>query len=116
MNIGLYVNKTKSLNVLHTFLEKLNIIQASLNATHTLLVYVVKKVPSEEDDTKEALYTPYIVPLLPDKDNKVEQVEGSSTKQIMVQFLYGKSHKFTQGVIDDRFLLFKHLECEYKFN
>lgn len=108
MNIGHYTNKSKSLKVLHTFDEKLNIIQASVNPTQTLLVYVVKSISNDED--VPPLYTPYIVPLLPDKENKVEQVNEGSDKQMMVQFLYGKSYKFTPGVIDDRFLLFKHLE------
>lgn len=111
MKIGLYTNKTKSLKVLHTFVEKSNIIQASINATHTLLIYVVKTLQKVEDEITEALYTPFIVPLLQDKENKAEQVENGSTKQIMVQFLYGKSYKFKMGAIDDRFLVLKHLDC-----
>lgn len=115
MNIGVYVNKSKTLSTLYTFEEKLNIIQASVNSTHSLLVYVVKDIaPSDinDDSKKEASYYPYLVSLLPDKVGVPEAVEESSTKQIMLQFVYGKSNKYSPGIRNDRFLLFKHLECK----
>ncbi|XP_068626297.1 protein pigeon [Battus philenor] len=111
MNIGVYNNNTKSLTVLHTFEEKLNIIQASVNSTHSLLIYVVKILPKDDGEVKEALYCPYLISLLPDKISEPEEVEESSTKQIMVQYIYGKSNKYSPGIRNDRFLLFKHLEC-----
>ncbi|XP_026731538.1 protein pigeon [Trichoplusia ni] len=111
LNIGVYMNKNKSLITLHTFDEKLNIIQASVNATHTLMVYVVKKLPTEESTVKESLYCPYLICLLPDNDRTPAAVEEPSTKQIMVQYVYGKSTKYSPGIRNDRFLLFKHLEC-----
>lgn len=111
MNIGVYSNKTKSLSTLYTFEKKLNIIQASVNSTHSLLVYVEKILAT--DESKEALYHPYIVSLLPDKIGIPEAVEEASTKQIMLQFVYGKSNKYSPGIRNDRFLLFKHLECMY---
>lgn len=113
LNIGIYTHRTKSLITLHTFEKKLNIIQASVNATHTLLVYVVKKLPPEGSEVKEALYCPYLICLLPDKKSGPEEVEQESTKQIMVQYVYGKSNKYSPGIRNDRFLLFKHLECKY---
>ncbi|XP_035446863.2 protein pigeon [Spodoptera frugiperda] len=111
LNIGSYTNKNKTLIVLHTFDEKLNIIQASVNATHTLLVYIVKKLANENDENKESLYCPYLVCLLPESDRTPEAVEDPSIKQIMVQYVYGKSTKYSPGIRNDRFLLFKHLEC-----
>lgn len=111
LNIGSYTNKNKTLIVLHTFDEKLNIIQASVNATHTLLVYIVKKLANENDENKDSLYCPYLVCLLPDSDRTPEAVEDPSIKQIMVQYVYGKSTKYSPGIRNDRFLLFKHLEC-----
>lgn len=114
MNIGVYSNKTKSLSTLYTFEKKLNIIQASVNSTHSLLVYVEKILAT--DESKEALYHPYIVSLLPDKIGIPEAVEEASTKQIMLQFVYGKSNKYSPGIRNDRFLLFKHLECMYIYN
>ncbi|XP_048489320.1 protein pigeon isoform X2 [Plutella xylostella] len=111
LNIGVYTNKTKTLSKLHRFNEKLNIIQASVNASHSLLVYVVKEIPKEDEVSKEALYYPYLLPLLLDKENKPIQVQDASSKQVMVQYVYGKSHKYSPGVRNDRFLLFKHLEC-----
>lgn len=111
LNIGSYTNKNKTLIVLHTFDEKLNIIQASVNATHTLLVYIVKKLSNESDENKEALYCPYLICLLPESDRTPEAVEDPSIKQIMVQYVYGKSTKYSPGIRNDRFLLFKHLEC-----
>lgn len=112
MNIGVYTNKTKTLEILHMFDEKLNIIQASVNSSHSLLVYVVKVVPTEECTVKEATYCPFLISLLPDKVNTPEEVEEGSTKQIMLQFVYGKSNKYSPGIRNDRFLLFKHLECK----
>lgn len=112
LNIGVYMNKTKNLTTLHVFNEKLNIIQASVNATHSLLVYVVKLLPDDTSDEKEPIYCPYLVCLLPDKDRTPLEVEEGSTKQIMVQYVYGKSNKYSPGIRNDRFLLFKHLECK----
>uniref|UniRef100_A0A1E1WFP9 Dipeptidylpeptidase IV N-terminal domain-containing protein n=1 Tax=Pectinophora gossypiella TaxID=13191 RepID=A0A1E1WFP9_PECGO len=116
LNIGVYTNKTKVLITLHTFQEKLNIIQASVNATHTLLVYVVKQLPTDENEEKEPIYHPYLVCLLPDKENTPVEVEEGSTKQIMLQYVYGKSNKYSPGIRNDRFLLFKHLECKLLVN
>ncbi|CAG9580990.1 unnamed protein product [Danaus chrysippus] len=110
MNVGVYINKTKTLTTLHTFEDKLNIIQASVNSSHSLLVYVVKTIPTDDDEQKEPTYSPYLVSLLPDKVNLPEEVEQASTKQIMLQFVYGKSNKYSPGIRNDRFLLFKHLE------
>ncbi|XP_041975765.1 protein pigeon [Aricia agestis] len=110
MNIGVYTNKTKTLSTLYTYEEKLNIIQASVNSTHSLLAYVVKVLPSEESEVKEALYCPFLICLLPDKVSEPEVVEEGSTKQIMLQYVYGKSNKYSPGIRNDRFLLFKHLE------
>lgn len=117
MNIGVYMNKAKTLTTLYTFEEKLNIIQASVNSTHSLLAYVVKVLPpddsSDDNKTKDAFYYPYLVSLLPDKVGVPEAVEEASTKQIMLQFVYGKSNKYSPGIRNDRFLLFKHLECKF---
>lgn len=112
LNIGVYTNKTKTLSTLHTFDEKLNIIQASVNATRSLLVYVVKLLPGDDNEIKEPLYCPYLICLLNEKDKVPVEVEESSTKQIMVQYVYGKSNKYSPGIRNDRFLLFKHLECK----
>uniref|UniRef100_A0A2A4JXP5 Gamma-secretase-activating protein C-terminal domain-containing protein n=1 Tax=Heliothis virescens TaxID=7102 RepID=A0A2A4JXP5_HELVI len=111
LNLGSYTNKTKTLITLHTFDEKLNIIQASVNATHTLLVYIVKILPNENNEVKDPLYCPFLICLLPDADRTPTAVEEPSTKQIMVQYVYGKSTKYSPGIRNDRFLLFKHLEC-----
>lgn len=112
LNIGVYTNRTKTLATLHTFDDKLNIIQASVNATRSLLVYVVKKLPTEDSEVKEPLYCPYLICMLPDKKGGPEEIEQGSTKQIMVQYVYGKSNKYSPGIRNDRFLLFKHLECK----
>lgn len=112
LNIGVYTNKTKTLTTLYNFNEKLNIIQASVNATHTLMIYVVKELPNEDCESKEALYCPYLLCLLPDKPSEPVAIEEGSTKQIMVQYVYGKSNKYSPGIRNDRFILFKHLECE----
>lgn len=115
LNIGLYTNKTKTLVTLYNFNEKLNIIQASVNATQTLLIYVVKQLPYEDCEPMEALYCPYLLCLLPDKPSEPVAIEESSKMQIMVQYVYGKSNKYSPGIRNDRFILFKHLECEYNY-
>lgn len=112
LNIGSYTNKNKNLITLHTFDEKLNIIQASVNATHTLIVYIVKNLTSQNTDVKDPLYCPYLICLMPESDRTPVPVEEPSTKQIMVQYIYGKSTKYSPGIRNDRFLLFKHLECK----
>lgn len=112
LNIGTYTNKNKTLITLHTFDEKLNIIQASVNATHTLLVYIVKNLSSEHSEDREPLYCPKLICLLPESDRTPAEVEEPSTKQIMVQYVYGKSTKYSPGIRNDRLLLFKHLECK----
>ncbi|CAB3240160.1 unnamed protein product [Arctia plantaginis] len=89
LNIGIYTNKNKTLIILHTFEEKLNIIQASVNATHTLMVYIVKKLPSDNSEIKDPLYCPYLICLLPESNRTPEVVEEPSTKQIMIQYVYG---------------------------
>lgn len=100
------------METLHTFNDKLNIIQASVNATRTLLVYVVKTTP-EDSEGKDALYFPYLICLLSDKKSDPEEIEPGSTRQTMVQYVYGKSNKYSPGIRNDRFLLFKHLECMF---
>ncbi|GBP54668.1 Protein pigeon [Eumeta japonica] len=109
-HIGVYINKTKSLSILHTFDKKLNIIQASVNASQSLLVYVVKLLPTDNENIEEPLYVPYLLSLLFDKENVPLQIEEPSSKQLMVQYIYGKSHKYSPGVRDDRFLLLRHLQ------
>lgn len=113
LNIGVYTNKTKTLKTLSVFQEKLNIIQASVNFNHSLLVYIVKTLPNEHNGLKVGLYTVFLLPLLIGKDNKSIQVEEGSSRQTMVQFIYGKTYKYTAGVQKDRFILLKHLECKY---
>lgn len=113
LNIGIYTNKTKNLTILHSFKEKLNIVQASVNATHSLLSYVIKKLPDEATEFKDPVYCPYLICLLPGKKREPEEVEECSTKQIMIQFVYGKSNKYSPGIRNDRLLLFKHLECKF---
>lgn len=111
LNIGVYTNKTKTLTNIYTFDKKINIIQASVNTSHSLVAYVVKVFPSASKD--EALYCPFLVGILPDKITGPEEIEEASTKQIMVQYVYGKSNKYSPGIRNDRFILFKHLECKY---
>ncbi|XP_050680642.1 protein pigeon isoform X2 [Leptidea sinapis] len=110
LHIGVYTNKTKTLLNLFTFDEKLNIIQASVNSSHSLLVYVVKVISVINED--EPKYCPYLISVLPDKVTGPEPIEEEgSTKQIMLQYVYGKSNKYSPGIRNDRFILFKHLEC-----
>ncbi|CAK1544400.1 unnamed protein product [Leptosia nina] len=109
LNIGVYINRSKTLKTLYTFVEKVNVIQASVNSSHSLVAYVAKTNPN--DSETEALYRPYLVGILPDKVTGPEEIEEWSNKQVMVQYVYGKSNKYSPGIRNDRFILFRHLEC-----
>lgn len=101
----------------------LNIVQATVNQSRTLLGYVTKqKYPIETTDSSEnhcsnnedvtsdchkELYRVFLVELSTDK-TKVHNLEIERSRQVRIQFLYREKEQL--GV--DKFLVLIHHECK----
>lgn len=115
-NIGIYNPLKKSFDILYTFDGRENVIQASVNHSQTLLVYVTKTLcdePSDEQNAEAAaqLYTPFIVEINNSAAKPaLKLLEMKRQKQVMVQFLWRKQSTFEKAY-QDKFLLFIHEEC-----
>lgn len=123
-HIGIYNPNEKSFSVLHTFPEKENIIQASVNRSRTLLVYVLKNL--QENDKNQGnesifIYKPYIVEV---KNNVKKSLphfllSEEKCKQIMVQFLWRKQSTFEKSYQDKLLVLIheesKCFQCKFNF-
>lgn len=114
--------------MLYKFSDILNLVQATVNQSHSLLGYVLKNSvvptgePVEKNETEEKgantqeesngseVYEVYVLEI--EHDGKVHVIESGSTKQARIQFLY--KQKEVQSV--DKFLLLVHTECEFFFN
>ncbi|XP_044764823.1 protein pigeon [Coccinella septempunctata] len=100
--IGCY-NLTKNhLDVVHTFSQITNCIQASIDDTKTYLTFVVKNI---EDDI--FTYKPYIIHL---HRNIIVDLNMERSKQIMIQFLYQKTSLLSEKTTT-KFLILVHQEC-----
>lgn len=104
-NIGLYNPKEKSLDIIRTFDKKINIIQASINWSRTLVLYVVK------EDNRDACS--YYSAFLSENNNRefgcdIPLVERSK-QQVMTQFIWSQAAYFKQHN-RDRFLILHHEE------
>lgn len=119
-HIGLYNPVEKQFQILHSFEKRVNCIQASVNNSCTLLTYVLKELRTRAtNDTggvSEFIYIPFIVEVKMDKDATSKCVQkcllpdGSSTKQVMTQFLWQKNAIFKK-TYEDKLLLFIHDDC-----
>lgn len=116
-HIGLYNPLDKSFKILHSFAQRENCIQASVNRSLTLLSYVLKTATNKSHDNEtitEWIYTPYIVEIQATQDTPGLSIQRSllpsgSQQQILTQFLWLKE---TGGDTfkEDRLLLFVHNE------
>uniref|UniRef100_A0A182SMR9 Gamma-secretase-activating protein C-terminal domain-containing protein n=1 Tax=Anopheles maculatus TaxID=74869 RepID=A0A182SMR9_9DIPT len=103
--------KNKSFEVLYTFPGRENVIQASVNLTHTLLLYVTKEIKQDESGRNCDIYRAYLVEVRP----KVETVqphllvEVERNRQVMATFLWRKLSTFEKNY-QDKFLLLVHHE------
>ncbi|XP_049280152.1 protein pigeon isoform X1 [Anopheles funestus] len=110
-NVGIYTPKSKTFDVLYTFPSRENVIQASVNLTHTLLLYVMKEVKQDEFGRNCDVYRAFLVEVRP----KVESVrphllvEVERNRQIMATFLWRKLSTFEKNY-QDKFLLLVHHE------
>ncbi|XP_053662379.1 protein pigeon [Anopheles marshallii] len=110
-NVGIYTPKHKTFAVLYTFPGRENVIQASVNLTHTLLLYVTKEIKQDESGRNCDIYRAFLVEVRP----KVESirphllVEVERNRQVMVTFLWRKLSTFEKNY-QDKFLLLVHHE------
>ncbi|XP_012217825.1 protein pigeon [Linepithema humile] len=115
--VGCYDQINNKLQILHRFPEVLNIVQATVNQSHTLMGYVTKeKSHLETTDSPEhqcsdhnatnEFYRAFLVELTID-DTKVHNLEMERSKQVRIQFLYREKEQL--GV--DKFLVLIHHEC-----
>lgn len=106
--------------MLRRFPDVLNIVQATVNQSRTLMGYVTKqKNRSETSDPPEdhcseheheshgEFYRVFIMELTTD-DTKVHDLEIERSKQVRIQFLYREKEQLSV----DKFLVLIHHECE----
>lgn len=99
--------------MLHTFPEALNLVQASINQSRSLLGYVSKRrkensaeiSPNSCENGALELYEAHIAEL---KTDTVHTLETQRSKQVRIQFLYKKKEQKDR----DKFLLLVHRECK----
>ncbi|KAK0087101.1 hypothetical protein PV325_001770 [Microctonus aethiopoides] len=129
--IGYYDRSKETLQILHHFPTVLNIVQASINQSHSLLGYVVKqKINSPNDEevkpiknkkenetechSSEAswssseleVYQTYIIEL-ESHDKIIHNLDTIRRKQVRIQFLYKQKSRSSI----DKFLVLIHHEC-----
>lgn len=120
-HIGLYNPVEKLFQILHSFDQRENCIQASINTSRTLLCYVLKESRTKstatgiESNQSEFIYKPFIVEIKAENDAPSKCVRHSllpdgSSKQIMTQFLWQKRAIFEKNY-EDKLLLFTHDDC-----
>lgn len=108
--IGIFHAQKKKFDILFQFPDVRNIVQASCNASRTLLLYVIK----EQD-----AYQPFLVEIRgdkqPPKDTAPHPVlELPRTKQVFAQFLWGNKKTFEKHY-KDKFLLMVHEDSVLQF-
>ena len=116
--VGHYDRTNDRLQALHQFSEVLNIVQATINQSHTVFGYVTKrkvcadsnaeaKAETDQSTLMEVeVYEAYIVELK-GEEVKVHNLDTKRTKQVRIQFLYREKD---DGQLD-KFLLLIHQEC-----
>lgn len=109
--IGCYNAKEKSFEILRKFSKRENLIQASINISKSLLLYVIKEqIQTDncetEDEAAKFVYRAFLAELKTDDEPK-ELLETARSTQVLAQFLWYKQQRNSQ----DRFLLMIHQEC-----
>lgn len=100
---------------MHKFDKRENIIQASVNSSKTLLLYVLKdeiatdNVEVDSDTAVKYLYKPFLTVINNDEKHTIHLLELERNKQIMLQFLWRKQSTFEKSY-QDKFLLMMHTE------
>uniref|UniRef100_A0A182QH41 Gamma-secretase-activating protein C-terminal domain-containing protein n=1 Tax=Anopheles farauti TaxID=69004 RepID=A0A182QH41_9DIPT len=110
-NVGIYTPKNKTFAVLYTFPGRANVIQASVNLTHTLLLYVTKQLKQDESGRNCDVYRAYLVEVRPGVQSVQPHLllEVDRNRQVMATFLWRKLSTFEKSY-QDKFLLLVHHE------
>jgi hypothetical protein len=116
--ISLFNPNQKSFDILKEFSSQENIIQASINVSKSLLLYIVKdqiKTDNcETDDSSDLkhVYKAYLAELKSSEDSEtLELLEVPRSQQVFAQFLWYKQQRNSQ----DRFVLMIHEECIFLY-
>lgn len=116
-HIGVYSPANKSFAILYSFRQRENIIQASINASRTLLSYVIKITVNGKNGTGQSTYIPYLVEVKDANHNEYKAhrlILDGKEKQVMTQFLWRKKAEFEKNY-QDKVLVFIHDECIHSF-
>lgn len=109
-SIGIYNPTEKSFRILIEFPTRMNCIQATVNASRTLLSYTVKDVrESESRSAEESVYFPWLAEVKAEHCEPLCLMADGSKRQIMTQFLWQKKAAFERN-FEDKMLLFVHDE------
>ncbi|KAG5675167.1 hypothetical protein PVAND_005092 [Polypedilum vanderplanki] len=115
--IGSYNAKEKSFEIVYKFSSRQNIIQASINVSRSLLLYVIKEqICTDNCETDESsdikyVYRAFLAELKNKDEAPKELLETARSKQVLAQFLWYKQQRNSQ----DRFLLMIHEECIFLY-
>ncbi|XP_039950362.1 protein pigeon isoform X2 [Bactrocera tryoni] len=116
--IGHFDATTKTFRILCRFVKECRqIIQATINSSKTLLVYVEKKMFYVENEESRLRYQAYIVPTcVPDEGAKaISLLETPTHRQVMSQFLWRNEKECEIKSIQEKFILLIHETCIKQF-
>lgn len=112
-HIGIFSPTSKTFDILYSFRQRENVIQASINASRTLLSYVIKLI----NDDGTGTYIPYLVEVKGNNQNEYRAhrlISDDKQKQIMTQFQWQRKAAFEKKY-QDKLLVFIHEECIHSF-
>lgn len=119
--IGHFNAVKKTLTILHRLGEKVEVVQATVNSSLSLLSYVVKKPWTENNDNDESKpplphYFAYVTEIRKNECSKPTALfKQPSRRQVMTQFLWRSENRFDK-VWQDKLLVMIHGQSEFKKN
>lgn len=114
--IGHFNATAKTLRILYRFVKECSeIIQATINSSKSLLVYVEKKMFSTENKEVCLHYQAYIVQACtPDEGAiAIPLLQSPTRRQVMSQFLWRNENTSEIKSNKEKFLLLIHETCKY---
>lgn len=115
--IGHFNAVKKTLTILHRLGEQVEVVQATVNSSLSLLAYIVKRPWAEDNDNGEikqpALhYFPYIVEIRKSARSEPTAIfKQPSRRQVMTQFLW-RSENRVDKILQDKLLVMIHGQSE----
>lgn len=106
-NIGIYSPIDKSFRILFEFPNRVNCIQATVNASRTLLSFTLKESKSTAENGESFLYFPFIVEVKDERCEPEHLLPNGSKRQVMTQFLWQKKNAFEKS-FEDKLLFLVH--------